>query len=98
MAGHFASKSPGAASDSARTEYIQRRTTPDGAAPFFVPGRTKTGAVMSASSDPIRILTVDDHPLLRAGIEALVSSQVDMLVVAVIPGELPHSDDGKVVI
>jgi DNA-binding NarL/FixJ family response regulator len=37
---------------------------------------------MSAGSDPIRILTVDDHPLLRAGIEALVSSQADMVVVA----------------
>jgi len=37
---------------------------------------------MSASSGPIRILTVDDHPLLRAGIEALVSSQQDMVVVA----------------
>ena len=37
---------------------------------------------MSAGADPIRILTVDDHPLLRAGIEALVSSQPDMLVVA----------------
>ena len=37
---------------------------------------------MSAGSDPIRILTVDDHPLLRAGIEALVSSQTDMRVVA----------------
>jgi DNA-binding NarL/FixJ family response regulator len=37
---------------------------------------------VSASSGPIRILTVDDHPLLRAGIEALISSQVDMLVVA----------------
>jgi DNA-binding NarL/FixJ family response regulator len=37
---------------------------------------------MSAGSHRIRILTVDDHPLLRAGIEALVSSQVDMLVVA----------------
>ena len=37
---------------------------------------------MSASSDPIRILTVDDHLLLRAGIEALVSSQSDMRVVA----------------
>jgi DNA-binding NarL/FixJ family response regulator len=37
---------------------------------------------VSAGSDPIRILTVDDHPLLRAGIEALVSSQADMLVVA----------------
>jgi len=37
---------------------------------------------MNASSGPIRILTVDDHPLLRAGIEALVSSQADMVVVA----------------
>jgi CheY-like chemotaxis protein len=37
---------------------------------------------VSAGSGPIRILTVDDHPLLRAGIEALVSSQADMLVVA----------------
>jgi len=37
---------------------------------------------VSAGSDRIRILTVDDHPLLRAGIEALVSSQADMLVVA----------------
>ena len=37
---------------------------------------------MSAGPDPIRILTVDDHPLLRAGIEALVSSQADMRVVA----------------
>jgi DNA-binding NarL/FixJ family response regulator len=37
---------------------------------------------VSAGSAPIRILTVDDHPLLRAGIEALVSSQPDMVVVA----------------
>jgi DNA-binding NarL/FixJ family response regulator len=37
---------------------------------------------VSASSATIRILTVDDHPLLRAGIEALVSSQADMAVVA----------------
>jgi len=37
---------------------------------------------VSASACPIRILTVDDHPLLRAGIEALVSSQSDMMVVA----------------
>jgi DNA-binding NarL/FixJ family response regulator len=37
---------------------------------------------VSASVAPIRILTVDDHPLLRAGIEALVSSQADMRVVA----------------
>jgi DNA-binding NarL/FixJ family response regulator len=37
---------------------------------------------MSASPLPIRIMTVDDHPLVRAGIEALVSSQEDMVVVA----------------
>jgi DNA-binding NarL/FixJ family response regulator len=37
---------------------------------------------VSASSAPIRILTVDDHPLLRAGIAALISSQADMVVVA----------------
>jgi DNA-binding NarL/FixJ family response regulator len=37
---------------------------------------------VNANSASIRILTVDDHPLLRAGIGALVSSQPDMLVVA----------------
>jgi DNA-binding NarL/FixJ family response regulator len=54
----------------------------DGATLSFAHGRTKTGAFVSASPDPIRILTVDDHPLLRAGIGALVSSEPDMLVVA----------------
>jgi DNA-binding NarL/FixJ family response regulator len=37
---------------------------------------------VSAHSGPIRILTVDDHPLLRGGIEALISTQPDMLVIA----------------
>jgi len=37
---------------------------------------------MSNGSDPIRILIVDDHPLLREGIESLVSKQSDMTVVA----------------
>jgi len=37
---------------------------------------------VSGSSQPIRILTVDDHPLLRAGIEALISSSADIVVVA----------------
>jgi DNA-binding NarL/FixJ family response regulator len=55
---------------------------PDGAASFFVPGRRKSSSFASTSSRPIRILTVDDHPLLRAGIGALVSNQADMLVVA----------------
>jgi DNA-binding NarL/FixJ family response regulator len=36
---------------------------------------------MSPEPKPIRILTVDDHPLLREGIAALVASQSDMKVV-----------------
>lgn len=34
------------------------------------------------SSDPIRILSVDDHPLLREGIAGLLASQPDMRLVA----------------
>jgi DNA-binding NarL/FixJ family response regulator len=37
---------------------------------------------MSANPDMIRILVVDDHPLLRSGVTALVGSQPDMTVVA----------------
>jgi DNA-binding NarL/FixJ family response regulator len=37
---------------------------------------------MSADSAPIRILVVDDHPLLREGIAALVGGQTDMRLVA----------------
>jgi DNA-binding NarL/FixJ family response regulator len=37
---------------------------------------------MSAEAGPIRILSVDDHPLLRQGIAALVAGQSDMNVVA----------------
>ena len=33
-------------------------------------------------SNPIRVLSVDDHPLLREGIAALVNSQSDMALVA----------------
>jgi DNA-binding NarL/FixJ family response regulator len=32
--------------------------------------------------DRIRVLTVDDHPLMRAGIAAVVNSQEDMVIVA----------------
>ena len=42
---------------------------------------------MSTDSKLIRILTVDDHPLLREGIAALVRAEVDMSVVA-------EADDG----
>jgi len=37
---------------------------------------------MSADSAPIRILIVDDHPLLREGVAALVGGQTDMTLVA----------------
>src|SRR5437870_13900442 len=37
---------------------------------------------MSASSNSIRILAVDDHPLFRSGIAALLATQPDMSLVA----------------
>lgn len=37
---------------------------------------------MSTDPRPIRILTVDDHPLLRDGIASLVGTQTDMTVIA----------------
>jgi DNA-binding NarL/FixJ family response regulator len=37
---------------------------------------------MNAASHPIRILAVDDHPLLRGGIAALIAAQPDMRLVA----------------
>jgi two-component system, NarL family, response regulator len=37
---------------------------------------------MSISDDPIRILAVDDHPLIREGIAAVLQGEPDMLLVA----------------
>jgi DNA-binding NarL/FixJ family response regulator len=38
--------------------------------------------LMSANPGPIRILSVDDHPLLREAVAALLASQSDMTLVA----------------
>src|ERR1700685_4447397 len=37
---------------------------------------------MSADRGPIRVLSVDDHPLLREAVAALLASQSDMTLVA----------------
>jgi DNA-binding NarL/FixJ family response regulator len=37
---------------------------------------------VSSDPDPIRILSVDDHPLIRQGVAGLVATQADMNVIA----------------
>ena len=36
---------------------------------------------MSVAPEPIRILAVDDHPIVRRGIAGLISIQPDMILV-----------------
>src|SRR3984885_898587 len=45
-------------------------------------GCSERRGFMSISPSLIRILTVDDHPLLREGIAALVNAEPDMKLVA----------------
>ncbi|HTC12660.1 MAG TPA: response regulator, partial [Chthoniobacterales bacterium] len=40
---------------------------------------------MSVASNPIRIMVVDDHPLLLEGIATIIGDQQDMLIVAQAP-------------
>ena len=37
---------------------------------------------MSTAAEPIRVLIVDDHPLMRVGVAAIINAQPDMTVVA----------------
>lgn len=37
---------------------------------------------MKSTNEPIRIMVVDDHPVVRGGLAALVRTQADMLVIA----------------
>jgi hypothetical protein len=49
--------------------------------PLFIPSE-KEGACMNTETKTIRILTADDHALLRTGIESLVEIEPDMELVA----------------
>ncbi|UWZ85171.1 response regulator transcription factor [Occallatibacter riparius] len=41
-----------------------------------------TGFIVTNDANPIRLLVVDDHPVLREGLAALIGSQHDMTLVA----------------
>src|SRR5262249_3019419 len=45
-------------------------------------GREERDETMSVGSNSIRILAVDDHPIVRSGVAALLATQPDMSLVA----------------
>ena len=47
----------------------------------FVPRRSRSGKGLAMPHSPIRLLVVDDHPLMRYGVCAMIRSQPDMTVV-----------------
>src|SRR4029078_9290306 len=45
-------------------------------------GRRERRCVVTGASSPIRVLAVDDHPIVRDGIAGLIAIQTDMALVA----------------
>ena len=49
----------------------------------------------SANWGPIRVLSVDDHPLLREAVAALLASQSDITLVAEAPTATRRSNNSE---
>jgi DNA-binding NarL/FixJ family response regulator len=46
------------------------------------PGRATDGTIAAMSEQKVRVMSVDDHPMLREGIAAVINSASDMAMVA----------------
>jgi DNA-binding NarL/FixJ family response regulator len=48
---------------------------------YAMKGQGKTGGVEMQATNKIRVLTVDDHPILRSGIAAVLQGEADIVLV-----------------